>query len=132
MTWFGISVTYIRFYAGFKKQGLDRSKLPYASRLQPYAAWYAAVMCLLVCFVSLPSPAAVSRLVLTFIYSFQFSGWQVFLKDSWASDTFVTNYFPLMLFPVLYIGSKIWRRDPIVKAEDMDFFTGLDEVEAAS
>lgn len=52
MTWFGISVTYIRFHTGFKKQGLDRSKLPYASALQPYAAWYAAIMCFVVCFVS--------------------------------------------------------------------------------
>ncbi|THH26398.1 hypothetical protein EUX98_g7790 [Antrodiella citrinella] len=111
MTWFGISVTYIRFYAGFKKQGLDRSKLPYASALQPYAAWYAAIMCFTVCF---------------------FSGFSVFLKDSWNTATFVTNYLPLILFPILYIGAKLWRRDPIVRADDMDFFTGLDEVEAAS
>jgi amino acid transporter len=51
MTWFGIAVTYIRFYAGTKAQGLDRSKLPYSSKLQPYAAWYAAISCLLICFV---------------------------------------------------------------------------------
>ena len=51
MTWFGIAVTYIRFYAGVKAQGLDRSKLPYSSKLQPYAAWYAAISCLLISFV---------------------------------------------------------------------------------
>ncbi len=53
MTWFGISVTYVRFYKGFKVQGFDRSTLPYAHSLQPYAAWYAMFMCLLICFVSL-------------------------------------------------------------------------------
>jgi len=53
MTWFGITVTYVQFYKGLKVQGYDRSKLPYASKLQPYAAWYAMVMCLLVCFVSI-------------------------------------------------------------------------------
>ncbi|KAH8107079.1 amino acid permease [Cristinia sonorae] len=111
LTWFGICVTYLRFYAGAKKQGLDRSKLPFASPLQPYAAWYAAFMCLTVCF---------------------FSGFEVFLKDSWKTDTFVTNYLPLILFPILYAGAKWWRRDPIVKAEDMDFYSGLEEVEAAS
>jgi len=51
MTWFGISVTYIRFYAGMKAQGLDRKTLPYMSHLQPYAAWYAAISCLFICFV---------------------------------------------------------------------------------
>ena len=51
MTWFGIAVTYIRFYAGVKAQGLDRSKFPYYSKLQPYAAWYAASSCLFICFV---------------------------------------------------------------------------------
>lgn len=41
VTWFGICVTYIRFYKGTQAQGMDRSKLPYYSKFQPYAAWYA-------------------------------------------------------------------------------------------
>lgn len=52
MTWFGISITYIRFHAGFKAQGFDRKSLPYASPLQPYAAWYAAIACFIICLVS--------------------------------------------------------------------------------
>jgi len=52
LTWFGISVTYIRFYAGMKVQGIDRTKLPFASRLQPYAAWYAAIGCFIISVVS--------------------------------------------------------------------------------
>lgn len=52
MTWFGISFTYLRFYKGFKAQGFDRSKLPFASKLQPYAAYYACASTLIVCFVS--------------------------------------------------------------------------------
>ena len=52
MTWFGICVTYIRFYKGFKAQGFDRKTLPYASALQPYAAWYASIACIIICFVS--------------------------------------------------------------------------------
>ncbi|KAH9004407.1 amino acid permease [Lactarius hatsudake] len=109
MTWFGIAVTYIRFYAGTKAQGLDRSKLPYSSALQPYAAWYAAISCLLISF---------------------FSGWAVFLKDNWDTATFVTNYLPLILFPILYIGAKLWKRSPIISASDMDFYSGLAEIEA--
>lgn len=52
MTWFGISFTYLRFYAGMKAQGLDRKKLPYSSKLQPYAAWYAAIATIVVSFFS--------------------------------------------------------------------------------
>ncbi|TCD71468.1 hypothetical protein EIP91_008848 [Steccherinum ochraceum] len=111
LTWFGITVTYVRFYAGLKKQGLDRNKLPYKSPLQPYLAWYAMAMCSIVLF---------------------FSGWVVFLKDSWDTATFITNYLPLMLFPILYVGARLWRREPVIRPEDMDFFSGLEEIEAAS
>jgi amino acid transporter len=52
LTWFGISLTYIRFYEGMKVQGIDRSKLPYYSRLQPYAAWYALVSIVIIIVVS--------------------------------------------------------------------------------
>ncbi|KAF9036416.1 amino acid permease [Hymenopellis radicata] len=109
MTWFGISVTYLRFYAGLKAQHFDRSTMPFASSLQPYAAWYAMIACIVICF---------------------FSGWSVFLKDNWDQATFVTNYFPLMLFPVLYIGAKLYYKKPWVKPEDMDFVTDIAEIEA--
>lgn len=51
MTWFGICVTYLRFYKGFKAQGFDRATLPYASKMQPYAAWYGMFSSVIVCFV---------------------------------------------------------------------------------
>lgn len=54
MTWWGIVVTYLRFYEGAKAQGLDRKSLPFASRMNPYAAWYAAIACPVICFVSCP------------------------------------------------------------------------------
>ncbi|KAJ7067987.1 amino acid permease [Mycena amicta] len=114
MTWFGISLTYLRFYKGMKVQGIDRSTLPYASRLQPFAAWYAMIFCLVIAF---------------------FSGWAVFLKDNWAADVFWTNYIPLILFPILYITAKIiyWRRgQPLAwrSTEKMDFVSDLAEIEA--
>ncbi|KAG5648120.1 hypothetical protein DXG03_006074 [Asterophora parasitica] len=96
ITWFSISVTYLRFYRGMQVQGYDRSKLPFSSKLQPYAA----------------------------------CGWKVFLRDQWATDTFVTNYLPLGLFPVLYVGAKLYTKKPIVKVEDMDFVTNIAEIEA--
>ena len=56
----------------------------------------------------------------------------MFLKGNWASDIFVTNYFPLMLFPVLYLGARVWTGKGFIKPQDMDFKSGLAEIEAAS
>ncbi|KAK0505875.1 amino acid permease [Armillaria luteobubalina] len=109
MTWFGICLTYIRFYQGLKEQGYDRSKMPFAVRFQPFPAWYGMIASLVICFLS---------------------GWSVFLRGEWAQDTFVTNYFPLMLFPVLYLGAKFYYKVPIVKPKDMDFVTNIAEIEA--
>ncbi|EKM83723.1 hypothetical protein AGABI1DRAFT_110353 [Agaricus bisporus var. burnettii JB137-S8] len=109
ITWFGISITYLRFYAGLKAQGIDRKKLPFYSKTQPYAAWYVLVSTFLICLTS---------------------GWRVFLKGNWDTATFITTYLPLMLFPVWYAGSYVWRRTPPVKAKDMDFVSNLAEIEA--
>lgn len=56
----------------------------------------------------------------------------MFLKGSWASDTFVTNYLPFALFPILYIGAKFWYKDPIKRPEEMDFISGIKEIESES
>ncbi|KAF8807581.1 amino acid permease [Phlegmacium glaucopus] len=109
LTWFGICVTYLRFYKGMKIQGMDRNKLPYFSRLQPYAAWYALISISVICLLN---------------------GWAVFLKGNWAVDTFVTTYITLVLFPVLYFGAKFYYKQPAKKAEDMDFVTNIEEIEA--
>ncbi|KAI0745637.1 amino acid permease [Earliella scabrosa] len=106
-SWFGISVTYIRFHRGLKAQGIDRKTLPFMSSLQPFAAWYAAIGCFLVIL---------------------FSGWSVFLKGHWRTDTFVTNYLPMVLFPLFYVAAKLWTRAPLVPYADMDFKSGLQEV----
>lgn len=51
MSWFGISVTYLRFYKGLKSQGISRDTLPYRTSLQPYAAWWATFSTIFICFV---------------------------------------------------------------------------------
>ncbi|THH27767.1 hypothetical protein EUX98_g6416 [Antrodiella citrinella] len=111
MSWFGICVTYIRFYEGMKAQGMDRTKLPYLASFQPYTAYYGAGVSLFICIMS---------------------GWNVFLKGHWATDSFITNYLPLALFPVFFLISRLWRPSRFIKPLDMDFQSGLTEVEAAS
>jgi len=109
MTWFGICYTYTRFYAGMRLQGIDRATLPFSSRLQPYAAWYGTAGTLIICF---------------------FSGFSVFIKGHWNTADFVTNYLPFGLFPILYLGAKYWTRVPVVPLSEMDFYSGLAEIEA--
>ncbi|KIJ64041.1 hypothetical protein HYDPIDRAFT_28933 [Hydnomerulius pinastri MD-312] len=103
LAWFCVGVTYLRFRKGLKAQGIDRSTLVYTSRIQPYAAWW-----------------VVGASIVTLF----FSGWEVFLRDSWSTSTFVTNYLPIMLFPVLFVISKILRGSSIVHPMEMDFKTG--------
>jgi amino acid transporter len=36
------------------------------------------------------------------------------------------------MFPTLYAGAKFWTRATIVQASEMDFFTGIAEIEAST
>ncbi|KAG8221727.1 amino acid permease [Butyriboletus roseoflavus] len=65
-TWFGIGVTYVRFYGGLHAQNFDRRKLPYTSRLQPYAAWWvvcASAATMFVRFIYLAPPTRIIHLL---------------------------------------------------------------------
>jgi yeast amino acid transporter len=64
------------------------------------------------------------------LISFQLIGWSVFLKNGWNTTTFVTDYFPFILFPLLYVGAMFYYRVPPVKPEDMDFVSDIAQIEA--
>ena len=129
LTWGGICVTYIRFYDGMKVQGINRRSLPYTSHFQPYAAWYGAIGCFTICFVSV-SGTFHSQLDINPNCLTQFSGWAVFLSGNWSSADFVTNYLPLVTFPILYVGARYWKRSALVHASEMDFYSGIAEIES--
>ncbi|KZV99042.1 amino acid permease [Exidia glandulosa HHB12029] len=104
MCWVGVSVTYIRFHRGLAHQGIDRALLPYSSKFQPYAAWYALCACIFITLIS---------------------GFTVFLRGHWDATTFVTNYLPAVLFPIIYLVSKVALKSKLVRPEDMDFSAAL-------
>lgn len=109
MTWFGISVTYLRFYKGLQVRGIDRTSLPYYTRLQPFAAWYACISTFIICF---------------------FNGWSVFLKGNWNNATFVTSYLPFILSPILFGGAYLYYGTPPARASEMDFESDLAQIAA--
>ena len=60
----------------------------------------------------------------------QFSAWDVFLNGNWSPITFVTDYFPIVFFPILYAAAKLIMGVHIVKADEMDFVTHVAEFNA--
>lgn len=102
LMWLSTCATYIRFEAGLRAQNVDRSSLPYANGLNKHAwaAKYAATLITIVLF---------------------FSGWSVFLKGQWSAGVFVTTYVPIILYPVIYGGHKLWSKSKLVAYEDMVF-----------
>ncbi|ORY31445.1 amino acid permease/ SLC12A domain-containing protein [Naematelia encephala] len=112
LTWLGICITYIRFAKGMREQGIDRRGLPFASRMNYKAclAWYASVLIVIILF---------------------FSSWTSF-RGGFDAESFFTNYIPCILFPIMWVGYKLIFRTKFVRASEMDFESGLEEIEADS
>ena len=98
MNWIVITLTYLRFYYGCRKQGIPRAQLPYRAPFQPYFAW----LCLV--FFSL--------ILLT-------SAWPAFLKNSWDMRTFVSAYANTPFVLLLYVGHKGVKKTRIIQLEEI-------------
>ncbi|KAF8522920.1 amino acid transporter [Hysterangium stoloniferum] len=92
--WMGICITYLRFRAGLKAQGLSRDILPYKSKMQPYITWWALAWIILIIL---------------------FANWPVFLRNNWDNASFVTNYLPIPLFVMTYLGYKFVKKTRLVR-----------------
>ncbi len=98
----------LRFHAGLKAQNIPLASLPFKSRFTPYSNYVALF--------------GVGIILLT-------NGYGVFLKGYWSFANFFTAYFTIVFFLVIYLGWKVVKRTSFVKPEDMDFTSGLREVE---
>jgi amino acid transporter len=94
-----------------KSQGISRDSLPYKNMFNhnAIAAWYALILISIILF---------------------FSSYNVFLAGAWDFPTFITNYLPLFLFPITWGGYKLVKRTKWLRPAEMDFFSGLEEIEA--
>ncbi|KAL2137488.1 hypothetical protein VTI28DRAFT_9463 [Corynascus sepedonium] len=104
-----MSVTYLRFHAALKAQGVDRRSLPYRAMLQPYAAWYALA----------------GTFVMTFV-----SGYMVFLPGNWDVPTFLFSYTMIIICPILYIVWKFVHKTKIYSPEEIDLKKNMDDIDA--
>lgn len=103
-----MSLTYLRFYYACKKQGLDRSTLPYVSPFQPWLAY--------------------ASLIATFAMTW-LAGWSVFLKGNWSWTTFVLSYVIIPFDIAVFLIWKLWKGTKIKSLQEIDLYGGLDEVE---
>ncbi|KAH8556566.1 amino acid permease [Umbelopsis sp. PMI_123] len=109
ITWTMISITYLRFHAGMKAQGIDRTTLPFKSPLGTFGGWYVLISTIIILF---------------------FSGWEVFLYGEWDTATFITTYLPIPFAIILFVGYKVIKKTHWNSVHEMDFHTGIDEIEA--
>ena len=103
LNYFGTVIVYLHFYYSMKKQGWDRSKLPYKGVLQPYLAYWAL-------FGTFFMPLAL--------------GYEVFIKGHWDTALFFTNYTMVGFFPVAYIVWKLVKRTKYVSLGTADLTVG--------
>lgn len=106
ITWLCIGISFIRFRAGLKAQGIAVSSLPYRNWLGVYGAWWIVIV--------------VSSITL-------FSGWPVFKKGNWDTATFFGNYLPIGLFVIILVGFKVCYKTKFVRASEMDVTTGVED-----
>lgn len=99
VSWIVVCVTYLRFHAGCRAQGLVRGRdLPWAAPGMPYAIWF--------------SLGLFSLLLLT-------GGWRTFVHGQWDTETFVASYFNVPFVLVLYLGYKTVKRTRVVGLHEM-------------
>lgn len=92
-----MNVTFLFYYRACKAQGVDRRKMPYYGRFQPYGAIIALVV----------------QFLVTIFYGYKaFAPWDV--------ERFFRNYTMQLLAPILYIGWKVVKKTRIVKPHETD------------
>ncbi|KAH6676312.1 putative arginine permease [Halenospora varia] len=102
ISWTGILWTNIRWQKGLKIQGIDRNSLPYKAPLQPYLSYYGISICIMVII---------------------FGGFTSFIHK-FDTSSFITTYFPIPFFAVLFFSYKLWHKTKMVDYVNMDFITG--------
>ncbi|KAJ3741231.1 amino acid permease/ SLC12A domain-containing protein [Lentinula detonsa] len=98
IAWMVICLVYLRFYYGCRRQGIDRSELPWAAPFQPFAAWMALL--------------GFGLILLT-------GGYAVFIHGKWNIETFFSHYFNIPLIFLLYFSYKFIKKTKIVSLDEM-------------
>lgn len=108
IVWTSISITYIRFHQGMKHHEIPRSSLPFKTTFQPYLAYFAAIF-----------SATVAL----------FNGFDAFFPGKFTVKTFIPPYIDIPIFAGLFLGYKHVKKTKFVKVQDMDFWSGKEDID---
>ncbi|KAJ8587576.1 general amino acid permease 1 [Rhizopogon salebrosus TDB-379] len=100
--WGSINLTYYYFYRGMKYQGIDRTKLHYYNRLQPWLSIWGLTWCIIFILIN---------------------GFKIFWN--FTASGFLTSYINIPLFLGLYVYWKVVKKTKVWQPDEMDFFTGI-------
>lgn len=92
-----MSITFIFYHRACKAQGVDRRTLPYYGRFQPYGAYIAIFIQVLMCL---------------------FYGYTAFAPTT--AESFFKNYTMQCLAPILYLGWKIVHKTKLKDPKEVD------------
>ncbi|KAJ5088422.1 hypothetical protein N7456_012038 [Penicillium angulare] len=101
LNWVAILVSYLHFRRAVKAQSVPLNTMPYIGALQPYGAWYALFVSLLV---------------------IVFNGYDSFVH-SFSATTFVLKYLGTALFVTNIGWWKLYRRTSYLKPKEVDLIT---------
>lgn len=83
LVWASISITYLRFHAGLRWNGIPRDTLPFKEPLQPGLAWFSLLSCSVVAF---------------------FNRFDAFFPGKFSAKTFMRPYIDIPIFAALFLG----------------------------
>ncbi|WFD36845.1 hypothetical protein MCUN1_003735 [Malassezia cuniculi] len=112
-TWASICACHIRFRAGWAKQGFTHGQLPWATPFGLIGSWVGLIINILVIAVSI------------YVNAFPIGEGEMTPRE--RGKAFFVQMVSLPIVLISYIGAKIIMRSRVVKASEMDLFTGRRE-----
>jgi amino acid transporter len=111
-TWNSIILAYLGFRRALAAQGVDRSTLVFRAKWAPYIAYTAMVYFTLIII---------------------FNGFKVFTQTPWGPDqltSFFTAYIGVLIYFLLFIFWKVFKRTKVVKPAEADIWSGKAALDA--
>ncbi|KAL3457116.1 amino acid permease/ SLC12A domain-containing protein [Aspergillus heterothallicus] len=105
LNWFSILVSYLNFRRGLSAQGISLKGRSYTGFLQPYGAYYALLITVLVII---------------------FSGYDAFIPN-FQADIFILRYIGLLVYVGNFVFWRFWKKTRGVSPKEMDLTTGLED-----
>ncbi|KAI9790764.1 MAG: hypothetical protein M1833_001760 [Piccolia ochrophora] len=116
LTWISILLSHIWFVKARRAQGITNDMMPYTAPLGIYGSYAALAFCILIALFKNFDAFTTSPKYGKFDYK-----------------SFVTGYLGIPLYLIMIFGYKLWTREPGVKPETCDLFSGkqaIDDQEA--